>query len=158
LVLQFLTVMLRNTLKLNVISKRLCSKSVIRAFSEETSHSDFQKKVKQNVGDSVQVLDLIKKQITENPVMLYMKGTPKQPQCGFSGQVVRVLQSVGVQFSSVNVLEYPVVREAVKQYSDWPTLPQLYIGGEFVGGCDIVVDMHKNGELVTLLKSKNLLK
>lgn len=122
------------------------------------SHDDFlpkKKDIKDGLGE---VVKLIEKQVKENPVMLYMKGTPQQPQCGFSLQTVRVLNAVGVDFSSVNVLEYPAIREGVKMYSDWPTIPQLYVNGEFVGGCDIVTSMYNDGELEKLLKEKNLLK
>jgi monothiol glutaredoxin len=90
--------------------------------------------------------------------MLYMKGTPSQPQCGFSMQAVRILNAVGVDFSSVNILEYPAIREGVKKYSDWPTLPQLYVSGEFVGGCDIMTEMYNDGSLEKKLKEKKLLK
>lgn len=84
--------------------------------------------------------------------MLYMKGNPSSPMCGFSATVVQVLQQQGVDFSSVNVLDYPMIREGVKKYSEWPTIPQLYVDGEFIGGCDIVTGMHENGELEELLK------
>ena len=103
-----------------------------------------------------EVLSVIDKQVKENPVMLYMKGTPTKPQCGFSLQAVRILNAVGVDFSSVNVLEYPAVREAVKQYSDWPTIPQLYVGGEFVGGCDLMTSMYQDGQLEKLFREKKL--
>ena len=89
--------------------------------------------------------------VKENPVMLYMKGNPSQPQCGFSARVVQVLQKEGVDFSSVNVLDYPSIREGVKKFSDWPTIPQLYINGEFIGGCDIVMSLHESGELKEIL-------
>ena len=86
-------------------------------------------------------------QVEGTPVMLYMKGTPQQPQCGFSQQVCRVLHATGVEFDSVNVLEDESIREGVKQYSEWPTIPQLYVGGEFIGGCDIVTEAFQSGEL-----------
>ena len=86
-------------------------------------------------------------QVESTPVMLYMKGTPQQPQCGFSQQVCRVLHATGVEFDSVNVLEDESIREGVKQYSEWPTIPQLYVGGEFIGGCDIVTEAFQSGEL-----------
>ena len=86
-------------------------------------------------------------QVEGTPVMLYMKGTPQQPQCGFSQQVCRVLHATGVEFDSVNVLEDESIREGVKLYSEWPTIPQLYVGGEFVGGCDIVTEAFQSGEL-----------
>jgi len=88
--------------------------------------------------------------------MLYMKGTPSQPQCGFSMQVVRILNAVGVDYASVNVLEFPAIREGIKEYSDWPTIPQLYVKGEFVGGCDIVSSMFTDGELDDYLKEKGI--
>ena len=84
-----------------------------------------------------------------------MKGTPNQPQCGFSARVVQILQVEGVDFSSVNVLDYPQIREGIKKYSDWPTVPQLYVDGEFIGGCDIVMSMHEAGELGEIVKKKD---
>ena len=84
--------------------------------------------------------------------MLYMKGNPSQPMCGFSATVVQVLQNEGVDFSSVNVLDYTNIREGVKKFSEWPTIPQLYVNGEFIGGCDIITQMHENGELADLFK------
>lgn len=103
------------------------------------------------------VLVLIEKQVKEHDIMLFMKGTPSQPQCGFSLQTVRVLNAVGANFSSINVLEYPAIREGIKLYSEWPTIPQLYVKGEFIGGCDIVTTMFKDGELEALMKEKNLI-
>lgn len=93
----------------------------------------------------------IRSHVTSNPVMLYMKGTPSSPMCGFSAKVVQALQAEGTDFSSVNVLDYPHIRDGIKTYSEWPTIPQLYVGGEFVGGCDIVLGMHDSGELRELL-------
>lgn len=87
-----------------------------------------------------------------NPIMLYMKGNPSMPMCGFSASVVKILQTEGVDFSSVNVLDYPDVREGVKKFSEWPTIPQLYVNGEFLGGCDIITQMHENGELADVFK------
>eukprot|EP00968_Pinguiococcus_pyrenoidosus_P009777 scaffold757_cov246-Pinguiococcus_pyrenoidosus.AAC.23 len=84
--------------------------------------------------------------------MLYMKGTPNQPQCGFSAQVSKIMAVQGVDFASVNVLDYPLLRECIKEYSSWPTIPQLYVNGEFIGGCDIVTQMHQSGELEELFK------
>ena len=84
--------------------------------------------------------------------LLFMKGTPSQPQCGFSYQVVRVLHAEGAEFDAVNVLEDPEVREGVKAFSEWPTIPQLYIDGEFIGGCDVVTNLHQEGELKTILE------
>merc|ERR1711862_937427 len=121
--------------------------------SSDNSHSDFAPKRKSIEGDDVQ--KMIHEHVTNNKIMLYMKGTPNQPQCGFSMRVVQVLQSQGVDFSSVNVLDYPQIREGVKKYSEWPTIPQLYVDGEFVGGCDIIMNMHDSGELSDLFKEKD---
>ena len=95
----------------------------------------------------------IKDQVTGNPVVLYMKGTPQFPQCGFSSLAVQVLNACGVQdFFSVNVLAEPEIRQGIKQYANWPTIPQLYVNGEFVGGSDIVREMYESGELQKLLQ------
>ena len=95
----------------------------------------------------------IKDQVTGNPVVLYMKGTPQMPQCGFSAMAVQVLQACGVsQFASVNVLADPEIRQGIKQYANWPTIPQLYVNGEFVGGSDIMREMYQSGELQKLLE------
>jgi monothiol glutaredoxin len=88
--------------------------------------------------------------------MLFMKGTPLFPQCGFSARVVQILKHAGVPFSSVNVLEDQGIREGIKQFSSWPTIPQLYVKGEFVGGCDIVTEMYQSGELQALLTEKGV--
>jgi monothiol glutaredoxin len=97
--------------------------------------------------------DLIKKQVTGNRVVLYMKGTPDFPQCGFSANAVGILRACGVsQFFAVNVLEDPAVRQGIKEYANWPTIPQLYVNGEFVGGSDIMTEMYKTGELKQLLE------
>jgi len=101
----------------------------------------------------MEVQQLIKEQVTSNPVVLYMKGTPKAPMCGFSATAVQILQACNLPlFFSVNVLEDQAIREGVKQFSNWPTVPQLYIRGEFVGGCDIMRDMYQSGELKTMLE------
>jgi monothiol glutaredoxin len=102
------------------------------------------------------VAERIQSEITENPVMLYMKGTPLFPQCGFSARVVQILNHAGVPFASANVLEDMELREGIKAFSQWPTVPQLYVKGEFVGGCDIVTEMYQSGELHTLLREKGL--
>ena len=99
---------------------------------------------------------LIKQQIAENPVLIYMKGTPQFPQCGFSGQVVQILDYLQVPYKGINVLESGELREGIKQYSQWPTIPQLYVKGEFVGGCDIVREMFQAGELQSLMLEKGL--
>lgn len=90
-----------------------------------------------------------------NAIVLYMKGSPQFPQCGFSGKAVQLLQSVGAKFESVDVLADPDIREGIKQFSNWPTIPQLYIKGEFVGGSDIMVQLYENGELKKLVESTN---
>ena len=94
----------------------------------------------------------IEKDIKDNKVMLYMKGTPDSPQCGFSSQVANILKSYKIPFGAKNVLENPELRQGIKDYSDWPTIPQIFINGEFVGGCDIVMEMHQNGELKKLFE------
>ena len=91
--------------------------------------------------------DKIQNIIDENDVLLFMKGTPVMPQCGFSAAVVGVLSHMGIKYNSVNVLEDPEIREGIKEFSDWPTIPQLYVKKEFVGGCDIIREMHESGEL-----------
>ncbi len=95
----------------------------------------------------------IQQQISEHLIVLYMKGTPDFPQCGFSATVVHLLEQYDVPFFSVNVLEEPEIREGVKVFSNWPTIPQLYVKGEFIGGCDIVKDLYEQGELEALLKT-----
>ncbi len=94
--------------------------------------------------------------ITENAVMPYMKGNALMPQCGFSARVVSILNHMKVPFKTANVLEDPVLREGIKQFSNWPTVPQLYVKGEFIGGCDIVSEMFQSGELATLLTEKEI--
>jgi monothiol glutaredoxin len=98
------------------------------------------------------VQDVIKDQVTKNQVVLYMKGTPDFPQCGFSANAIGVLRACGVNKPfTVNVLEEPEIRQGIKEYANWPTIPQLYINGEFVGGCDIIIEMYQSGELQKLL-------
>ena len=97
--------------------------------------------------------DTIKKQVTANKVVLYMKGSPDFPQCGFSARTVQVLRACGVEeFFSVDVLQDPEIRQGIKDYANWPTIPQLYVNGEFVGGSDIVTEMYQSGELQKMLK------
>lgn len=98
----------------------------------------------------------IKSDITENPVMLYMKGTAMFPQCGFSARVVQILSHMQVPFKTANVLEDAELRDGIKQFSNWPTIPQLYVKGEFIGGSDIVTEMFQSGELETLLTENNI--
>jgi len=99
------------------------------------------------------VTDRIRQDIADNPVVLFMKGTPVFPQCGFSAAVVQILTQLGVKFKGIDVLADPSVRQAIKDFSNWPTIPQLYVKGEFVGGCDIVREMFDSGELQDFLKS-----
>ena len=98
----------------------------------------------------------IKNEIKSNDVMLFMKGTPVFPMCGFSAATVEVLTKLGVKFGSVNVLESNEMREGIKVFSNWPTIPQLYVKGEFIGGCDIVREMFESGELLELLNTKGI--
>lgn len=99
------------------------------------------------------IMDAIKEQIEENPILLYMKGTPQQPQCGFSARTVQALMACGERFAYINILDNPEIRENLKTYSNWPTFPQLYVKGELVGGCDIVTEMYESGELKELVSS-----
>jgi monothiol glutaredoxin len=98
------------------------------------------------------VIERIERQLQENPVILYMKGTPDFPQCGFSGRAVEILNACGVEYAYVNILEDPELREALKSYSNWPTYPQLYLKGQLVGGCDIMFELYQSGELERLLE------
>jgi monothiol glutaredoxin len=100
---------------------------------------------------SIQIREAIQSAISENPVILFMKGTPDQPMCGFSARTVAILQSVGKPFAAVNILPDPRIRQELSGVSNWPTIPQLFIDGEFVGGCDIVTEMYESGELQTAL-------
>ena len=102
------------------------------------------------------VFERIKQDITDNEIVLFMKGTPVFPQCGFSAAVVQVLTHLGVKFKGVDILTDPSLRQGVKEFSNWPTIPQLYVKGEFVGGCDIVREMFETGELEQLLKEKGV--
>ena len=104
-----------------------------------------------------QVKDLIIKEINENEICLFMKGTPDAPQCGFSMAVSNILKILNVEFKGVNVLENQNLREGIKKFSEWPTIPQLYINKEFVGGCDIIKEMYENGELKEILKKNSLI-
>jgi monothiol glutaredoxin len=141
-----LSLKVRPSLSFNVLSRHLCD-----------THDDFKPKKAAGPEGMEEAVAMIEKQVKEHDIMLYMKGTPSQPQCGFSMQAVRILNATGVDFSSVNVLEYGAIREGVKQYSQWPTIPQLYVKGEFVGGCDIMTTMFQEGELESLMKEHNLL-
>ncbi len=98
------------------------------------------------------VIETIKSQLEGNKILLYMKGTPQMPQCGFSARTVQALMACGEKFAYVNILEHADIREALKTYSNWPTYPQLYINGELVGGCDIVTELYQSGELQQMIK------
>ncbi len=103
------------------------------------------------------VFEEIQKDISENDIVLYMKGTKQIPQCGFSATVAQVLERLGVgEYKDVNVLASPEIREGIKEFTNWPTIPQLYVKGEFIGGCDIVREMYQSGELTQLLKEKGI--
>ena len=99
---------------------------------------------------------VIANEVKSNDVVLFMKGTPQFPQCGFSGQVVQILDHLGVNYKGLNVLENAELRDGIKTYSNWPTIPQLYVKGEFVGGCDIVTEMFQSGELESLMKESGV--
>jgi len=98
------------------------------------------------------IKERIRNDVQSNKIMVYMKGTPQAPQCGFSAQTVQVLNELGVPFSSRNVLEDPELRQGIKEFSNWPTIPQVYVNGKFIGGCDIVTEMYERGELAELVK------
>ena len=102
------------------------------------------------------VIQRIQQDISDNDVVLYMKGTPVFPQCGFSAAVVQVLSDLGVKFKGIDVLTDPSLRQGIKEFSSWPTIPQLYVKGEFVGGCDIVREMYSSGELRELLQTRGV--
>jgi len=100
--------------------------------------------------------DQIEEEINENQVVLFMKGTPMFPQCGFSAAVTQALTNLNVKFKGIDILQDPALRDGIKEFTDWPTVPQLYVKGEFVGGCDIVREMYENGELQDMLKEKDV--
>ncbi len=102
------------------------------------------------------VFDRIKQDVASNDVVLFMKGSPVFPQCGFSAAVVQVLTHLGVKFKGVDVLQDPAIRQGIKEYSSWPTIPQLYVKGEFVGGCDIIREMFETGELQEMLQTRGV--
>ena len=102
------------------------------------------------------VHERISQEVADNPVVLYMKGSPVFPQCGFSAAVVQILSHLGVKFKGVDVLTDPGVRQGIKEFSNWPTIPQLYVKGEFIGGCDIIREMYETGELQQVLEQKGV--
>ena len=106
---------------------------------------------------NIDVTESINNELNTSDVVLFMKGTPDFPMCGFSAATVQVLKNLGISFSSVNVLDSNDMREGIKKFSDWPTIPQLYVKGEFIGGCDIVKDMFEKGELKKILEEKKLI-
>jgi monothiol glutaredoxin len=104
-----------------------------------------------NTGQMMEILDAIREQIDSNPVLLYMKGSPEQPQCGFSAQATQVLMACGERFAYIDILANPDIRANLPQVSEWPTFPQLFVAGELVGGCDIIVEMYQSGELQPMI-------
>ena len=108
------------------------------------------------MNDDNPVFEQIRKDVGENDVVLFMKGTPVFPQCGFSAAVVQAMTVMGLKFKAVNVLEDAALRQGIKEFSDWPTIPQLYVKGEFIGGCDIVREMYESGELHELLQTRGI--
>jgi len=116
-------------------------------------HDDFKPKIKRNYANEAgDVHAQIESDVKANKVVVYMKGVPEQPMCGFSNAVVQVMKAEGVEFKGFNVLADPDLREGIKTFSAWPTIPQVYINGEFIGGCDTTVEMYKSGELHEMLK------
>ena len=109
-----------------------------------------------NEDKKIDLTEQIKNEIKTNNIVLFMKGTPVFPMCGFSASVVQILTNLGVQFSTVNVLDSDKMREGIKQFSNWPTIPQLYVNEEFIGGCDIIKELYESGELLELLNSKGI--
>ena len=109
-----------------------------------------------NIATDSPVFERIRQDVADNAVVLYMKGTPIFPQCGFSAAVVQILTHLGVKFKGIDILQDPSLRQGIKEFSSWPTIPQLYVKGEFVGGCDIVREMFESGELAELLASRGV--
>ena len=106
--------------------------------------------------DSLDITDSINNEIKSNNVVLFMKGTPPFPMCGFSAAVVEILNQMGVEFNSINVLDNDKIREGIKKFSNWPTIPHLYVKEEFIGGCDIIKEMYESGELLELFNTKDI--
>lgn len=104
------------------------------------------------MGEVVDTIDKIKQQIAENAILLYMKGTPKVPQCGFSARAVQCIDACGVDFATIDILANPDIRQTLPQYASWPTFPQLYVKGELIGGSDIIAELYQQGELESLLR------
>lgn len=133
-----------------VASSRRWSSSTFNQADDDT-HDDFKPKVKQTSSDE-NVQDMIARDVAEHSVFIYMKGHPTAPMCGFSNMACRILDAYDVEYGSRDVLSDPVLREGIKAYTSWPTIPQIFIQGDFVGGSDILLDMHKSGELVEVLE------
>ena len=106
--------------------------------------------------EKTEIMDEMKNDIKSSPVVLFMKGEPEQPRCGFSSKSVEVLKQYGVAYTSYNVLAHPAVREGIKEISGWPTIPQLFVAGEFVGGCDLMLEMHQSGDLADIFQSNSM--
>ena len=145
------------SLRLTSLVGRRATTAAARAFFASDSDPAFAPKRKEGLDEQMQgdvkgmLQNLVDEAQEKKRPLLFMKGTPASPQCGFSMQVVRVLHAEGVEFDAVNVLEDAAIREGVKSFSEWPTIPQLYVDGEFLGGCDVVTNMHQEGELNTVL-------
>jgi monothiol glutaredoxin len=135
------------------------NKTSIKAFSnniEEDIHDDFKPKVKQEINDQ-NVVNMIDNWVKENDVLIFMKGTREMPKCGFSNYAVQILNFYKIKkVKVVNVLENPLIRESVKNYSNWPTFPQLYVKGNLIGGCDIIKEMHENGTFKELVEREGI--
>ena len=160
--------------KLNLVKQNLKSNFKLlrfqfpnlKNFADETNksnetfsgiHSDFQKKVKVEITDE-NVMQIIDEYVKNNDVCVFIKGTKEMPRCGFSNYLIQILQFYKIaQYKDVNVLESEVLRNSIKKYSNWPTFPQLYIKGQLVGGCDIMKEMHENGNFEELLKANNII-
>lgn len=123
----------------------------IKITGDNDTHEDFRPTNNLDSSD-ITVQDVVRQDVKENPVMIYMKGIPEAPQCGFSALAVKVLQQYGVPIGARNILEHAELKEGIKAFSNWPTFPQIFVKGEFIGGSDIILNMHKSGELKQLLK------
>jgi len=110
----------------------------------------------EHTAEAQKIFDEIRQDLQSHEVVVYMKGTSEAPMCGFSGFVAQIFKKYGIQFKGINVLENPELRQAIKDFSQWPTIPQIYIKGEFIGGCDILRDLHASGELIEILKDNNI--
>ncbi|PKU83482.1 monothiol glutaredoxin-S15, mitochondrial [Dendrobium catenatum] len=140
-----------------VVSMQLFGQSLkysTKISGDSDTHEDFRSTNKLE-GSGISVQDVVQQDVKINPVMIYMKGVPDAPRCGFSALAIKVLQQYRVPISSRNILEDPVLKEGVKAFSNWPTFPQIFVKGEFIGGSDIVLSMHQNGQLKELLSDIN---